>query len=94
MHKNQHKVPDLFHATETAEYFDSGRNIWTIFQKRPFVHNSVCPNFFRRVCSQFRRVFAVLFKGLLIEIQEEIGGLSGTKIVNKTFVNKLAFPTN
>ena len=45
-------------------------------------------------------MFAFLFKGLLTEIQEEIyhfaglgrGGFRGTKIVNKTFVNKLAFP--
>ena len=46
-------------------------------------------------------MFAILFEVLLIEIQEEIhhfvgwegGGSRGTKIVNKTFVNKLAFPT-
>ena len=45
-------------------------------------------------------MFAILFVALLIEIQEEIphfpgweGGLMGTKIVNKCFVNKLAFPT-
>ena len=44
-------------------------------------------------------MFAILFEALLIEIQEEIphfagweGGLMGTKIVNKSFVNKLAFP--
>ena len=45
-------------------------------------------------------MFAILFEVLLIEIQEEIhhfaawegGGLRGTKIVNKHFVNKLAFP--
>ena len=46
-------------------------------------------------------MFAILFEGLLIEIQEEIhhllfweegGGLRGTKIVNKHFVNKRAFP--
>ena len=45
-------------------------------------------------------MFAILFEVLLIEIQEEIdrfagwegGGLRGTKIVNKNFVNKLAFP--
>ena len=45
-------------------------------------------------------MFAILFEGLLIEIQLEIhhftvlgrGGLRGTKIVNKHFVNKLAFP--
>ena len=44
-------------------------------------------------------MFAVLFEALLIEIQEEIhhfagweGGSRGTKIVNKHFVNKLAFP--
>ena len=44
-------------------------------------------------------MFAILF-GLLIEIQEEIphfagwegGGSRGTKLVNKNFVNKLAFP--
>ena len=49
----------------------------------------------------FGRVFAILFEVLLIEIQEEIhhfsgwdgGGLRGTKIVNKHFVNKLAFPS-
>ena len=42
---------------------------------------------------------AILFEALLIEILEEIhhfagweGGLMGTKIVNKHFVNKLAFP--
>ena len=67
-------------------------------QKRPFVHNSVCS-----VCSQFSEsvfailgecvrnfggVFAVLFEGLLIEIQEEIhyfavlggGGVRGNKL--------------
>ena len=45
-------------------------------------------------------MFAILFEALLIEIQEEIphfpswegGGLMGAKIVNKIFVNKLAFP--
>ena len=45
-------------------------------------------------------MFAILFEVLLIEIQEEIhhfagwegGGSRGTKIVNKHFVNKLAFP--
>ena len=45
-------------------------------------------------------MFAILFEVLLIEIQEKIplfagwegGGLRGTKIVNKNFVNKLAFP--
>ena len=47
-------------------------------------------------------MFAILFEVFLIEIQEEIhhfagwegGGVKGTKIVNKNFVNKLAFPTN
>ena len=46
-------------------------------------------------------MFAILFKVLLIEIQEEIhhfagwegGGVRDTKIVNKNFVNKRAFPT-
>ena len=46
-------------------------------------------------------MFAILFEGLFIEIQEEIqhfavlggGGLRGTKIMNEHFVNKLAFPT-
>ena len=45
-------------------------------------------------------MFAILFEVLLIEIQEEIhrfagwegGGLRGAKIVNKNYVNKLAFP--
>ena len=45
-------------------------------------------------------MFAILFEVLLIEIPEEIhhfagwegGGSRGTKIVNKHFVNKLAFP--
>ena len=45
-------------------------------------------------------MFAILFEVLLIEIQEEIlhfagwegGGVKGQKIVNKNFVNKLAFP--
>ena len=45
-------------------------------------------------------MFAILFEVLLIEIQEEIhhfagwegGGVMGTKIMNKNFVNKLAFP--
>ena len=45
-------------------------------------------------------MFVILFEVLLIEIQEEIhhfvvwegGGSRGTKIVNKHFVNKLAFP--
>ena len=47
-------------------------------------------------------MFGILFEVLLIEIQEEIlhfagwegGGLRRTKIVNKHFVNKLAFPNN
>ena len=46
----------------------------------------------------FGLVFAILFEGLLAEIQEEMlrlavweGGLRGTTIVNKKFVNKLAF---
>ena len=48
-------------------------------------------------------MFAILFEVLLIEIQGEIhhfagweGGVNGRKkkkIVNKNFVNKLAFPT-
>ena len=45
-------------------------------------------------------MFAFLFEALLIEVKEEIhhfagweeGGLRGTKVVNKIFVNKLAFP--
>ena len=45
-------------------------------------------------------MFAILFEVLLTENQEEIhhfagwegGGLSGAKIVNKNYVNKLAFP--
>ena len=47
-------------------------------------------------------VFAILIEGLLVEIQEERksitslfwegGVLRGTRIVNKCFVNKLAFP--
>ena len=45
-------------------------------------------------------MFAILFEVLLAQIQEEIhhfagweeGGSRGTKIVNKNFVNKLAFP--
>ena len=45
-------------------------------------------------------MFAILFEVLLIEIQEEFhhfagwegGGIRGTKIVNKSFVSKLAFP--
>ena len=48
----------------------------------------------------FGWVFAILFQGLLIQIQEEIhhfagwerGGLRGTKIVNKDFANQQAFP--
>ena len=44
-------------------------------------------------------MFAILLKALPIEIQEEIshfagwegGGVMGTKLVNKMFVNKLAF---
>ena len=48
-------------------------------------------------------MFAILFEVLLTEIQMEIllfagwegaGGLRGTKIVNKHFVNKLAFPSH
>ena len=47
-------------------------------------------------------MFAILCEALLIEIQGEIhhlagwegGGVMGTKIVNKNFVNKLAFPKN
>ena len=59
----------------------------------PVVHNSVC--------SQFSESsFAILFEVLPKEIQEEIhhfagcegGGLRRTKIVNKNFVNKPAFP--
>ena len=60
---------------------------------RLFINLSV-RNFWR-VCSQFW----LLFEALLVEIQEEIhhflgwegGGLRGTKIANKNFVNKLAF---
>ena len=44
-------------------------------------------------------MFAILFEVLLIEIAEDFhhfagweGGLRGTKIVNKDFVNKLPFP--
>ena len=45
-------------------------------------------------------MFTILLEVFLIQIQEEIhhfagwegGGLRGTKIVNKDFVNKLAFP--
>ena len=45
-------------------------------------------------------MFAILFEVLLIEIHEEIhhfagwegGGLRGTKVAYKNFVNKLAFP--
>ena len=45
-------------------------------------------------------MFAILFEVLLIKIKEEIhhfdgwegGGLRGTKIMNRNFVNKLAFP--
>ena len=55
---------------------------------------------FGRFVRNFGGVFAILFEGLLIEIQEEIhhfavlgGGLKGAKIVNKNFVNnKLVFP--
>ena len=57
-------------------------------------------NFWRFV-RNFGQVFAILFEVLLIEIQEEIhhfavweGGLRGAKIVNKHFVNKLAFPNS
>ena len=47
-------------------------------------------------------MFAIVFEVLLIEIQEEIhhfaggegGRLRGTKIVNKHFVNKPAFPSS
>ena len=47
-------------------------------------------------------MFAILSEVLLIENPEEIhhfagwegGGLTGTKIVNKHFVNKRAFPIN
>ena len=66
--------------------------VTVLLQKRPFVHNSVCPQF-------LEGVFAILFEVLLIEIQQEIhhfagwtGGFRGTKIVSKHFVNKLAFP--
>ena len=54
---------------------------------------------FRRVCSPFWLSVRNLFDVLLIEIQEEVhhfagwgGWLRGTEIVNKDFVNKLAFP--
>ena len=58
---------------------------------------------FWRVVRNFGRVFAILFEVLSIENQEENpfffagwegGGLRGAKIVNKKFVNKLAFPNN
>ena len=73
----------------------------TYFQERPFVHNSVCSQF-------LEGLFAILPECLQFclrsfekkEIQEEIhhlagwegGGFRGIKIVNKIFVNKLAFP--
>ena len=67
------------------------------YQKRPFVHDSVCSQFL--VGFFFWRVF-FLFEVLSSEIQEEIhhfsgwegGGLKGTKIVNKHFANYWAFP--
>ena len=78
--------------------------IWrnTVVQKRLFVHKILfVRNFGGGFVRNFGWVFAILFEVLLIEIPEEIhhfagweggGGLRGTKIVNKHFVNKLAFP--
>ena len=71
-------------------------------EKRPFVHNSVCSQFLEGLFAISAECFAILFEVLLTEIQEEIhhfagwegGGSRGTKIVNKNFVNKLAFPKN
>ena len=59
-------------------------------QKRAFVHNSVCSQFLEGLfailaeCSQF------CFKSINLLVGR--GGLRGAKIVNKHFVNKLAFP--
>ena len=71
------------------------------YQKRPFLGNFLFVRNFGRACSQFWwSLFAILFEGFLIQIQKEIhhfvvlggGGLRGTRIVNGSSVNKLAFP--
>ena len=63
------------------------------FQKHPFVHNSVCSQFLRRV-RNFGRMFAILFEVLLTEIQEEIhhfagweGGVTGRNNCEQTGVS-------
>ena len=58
---------------------------------------------FRDFVRNFGGVFAILFEGSFLEVPEEIhlfavlggggGGSRGSKIVNKHFVNKLAFPS-
>ena len=71
------------------------------FQKWQFVHNSVCSQFSESLfailaeCSQFCwRDFKYKFKRKSITLLFwEGGGLRGTKIVNKNFVKKLAFPS-
>ena len=69
-------------------------------QKRPFVHNSVCSQFWEGLfailaeCSQFcLRSFQSKFKRKSITLLVgRGGGVKGTKIVKKIYVNKLAFP--
>ena len=73
----------------------------SVNQKRPFVHNSDCSPFLEGLfailaeCSQF--CFEALLRVILEEIPHfagwEGGGLRGAKIVNRNFVNKLAFPS-
>ena len=71
-----------------------------------FSETPVCSQFclfaiFAGFVRNFGWVFAILLEVLLIQIQEEFhhfagwegGVLRGTKIVNKNFVNKVAFPT-
>ena len=58
-----------------------------------------CSHFWESLFAILGWAFTILFEIILIEIQEEIhhfagwdgGGLRGTKIVKKHFVNKLAF---
>ena len=63
----------------------------TKFQIRPFVHNFACLQILEGLFRNFRRVFAILFEVLLIEIQEEIhhfagweGGVKGHKKCEQT----------
>ena len=83
------KFTDELLQERRGKYFSSSNN----FQKRPFVHNSVCSQFLEGVfailaeCSQF------CLRSFLIEIQEEIhyfagwegGGVYGQNGVDLSF---------